>query len=73
VYGQALEPREFTIAGAQPVFGEAGATQQRKVLGCEIALVDLQLMNDAPQFAVAGFESRDGHGEIHPAELQRRF
>lgn len=38
--------------------------EQRKVLGCQIALVDLQLMNDAPQFAVARFDARDGSRKI---------
>ena len=38
--------------------------EQREVLGCEVALVDLQLMNDAPQFAVVCFKRRDGRGEI---------
>jgi len=64
VYGQALEPREFTVAGAQPVFGEAGAVQQREVLRCQIALIDLQSPDDAAQLRVARFELGDGRGEI---------
>jgi hypothetical protein len=38
--------------------------KQRQVLGRQIALVDLQLLDDSPQFGVARFEPGDGRSEI---------
>src|SRR5260370_39049730 len=47
VYGQALEPREFTVAGAQPVFGEAGAGHAREGLRCHTWPFGLPSTDDA--------------------------